>query len=154
MEGVKIKGAGNRDSVLLKQESFRVMVDAEKAMTPELSTKHGDGWINAHWQPWFRANSGEKWDNARHADFWKVPLLYDIAGNFPCVPNFGPDNKAGGYNMPPHGFTAYKTWNQEEPLLMENGIAAVSTLKSGDHPFSYKKTDLLLEGQNVHYSPP
>ena len=152
MEGSKLKGAGNRDAVLLKQESFRVMIDAEKAMIPELSAKSGDAWVNAHWQPWFRANSGEQWDEAKHSGFWKVPLLYDIAGNFPCVPNFGPDNKAGGYNMPPHGFTAFETWQQENPVSLDKGISAMSTLKSDAHPFSYKKTDLLLQGHNVHYS--
>ncbi len=152
MEGAKLKGAGNRDAVLLKQDTFRVMIDAEKGMTPELSAKSGDGWINAHWQPWFRANSGEKWDEAKHSSFWKVPLLYDLAGNFPCVPNFGPDNKAGGYSMPPHGFTAYETWQQEEPETLEKGVSVVSTLKSEGHPFSYKKTDMLLQGHNVHYT--
>ncbi len=154
MEGTKLNGAGQREAVLLEQDSLRVMIDAEKGMIPELSTKSGNGWINAHWQPWFRANSGEKWNTKKHAGFWKVPLLYDIAGNFPCVPNFGPDNKAGGYNLPPHGFTALQTWEQEDPALLEEGkgIKAVSTLKSEGHPFSYRKTDLILAGQNVHYT--
>ncbi|OQY35357.1 MAG: hypothetical protein B6241_02380 [Spirochaetaceae bacterium 4572_59] len=150
----KVQESGNRDAILLEQDSFRVMIDADKGMIPELSLKKGDGWINAHWQPWFRANSGEEWDKAKHAPFWKVPLLYDISGNFPCAPNFGPGHTTGGYDLPPHGYTSFKTWEQKSPILLEKekGAAFSSTLNEGKHPFRYKKQDLILEGQNVHYS--
>ena len=147
----RIQEAGNRDAILLEQDDLRVMIDADKGMIPELSTRYKDGRINAHWQPWFRANSGEEWNEAAHSPFWKVPLLYDITGNFPCVPNFGPGHQAAGYDLPPHGYTCFKKWTQE-PLPKNEGAAVLSTLDEGDHPFRYKKTDLILKGQNVHYT--
>ena len=147
----RIQEAGNRDAVLLEQDDLRVIIDADKGMIPELSTRFRDGRINAHWQPWFRANSGESWNEETHAPFWKVPLLYDITGNFPCAPNFGPGHKAAGYKLPPHGFTCFNRWDQE-PIPGNDKAAAVSTMKEGDHPFRYRKSDLVLEGQNVHYT--
>ncbi len=154
MKGSNIREAGNREAVLLEQENIRVLIDADKGMIPELSTRKGDAWVNAHWQPWFRANSGESWDASRHEPFWKVPLLYDIAGSFPCVPNFGPDHRMDSYELPPHGFTARQKWTQDTPVCLEEnrGIALSSTLPRGEHPFAYKKTDLLLKGENVHYA--
>ncbi len=151
-ESKKIQEAGNRDAVLMTSDTFRVVIDADKAMIPELSTKFNNGWINAHWQPWFRANSGESWNEEKHSPFWKVPLLYDIAGNFPCVPNFGPENKVGSYNLPPHGYTALEKWNQEPINNDAESTSLISTLAEGEHPFRYKKTDILLKGQNILYT--
>jgi hypothetical protein len=148
----RIKEAGNRDAVFMTNGKIRTVIDADKGMVPELSTTCKDGWINAHWQPWFRANSGESWKESKHAAFWKVPLLYDIAGNFPCVPNFGPDNTAGKYKLPPHGFTAREKWNQESLRTDSYSSSLISTLAEGNHPFRYKKTDLILEDHNILYS--
>ena len=148
----KIREAGNREAVLLTNDYIKVVIDADKGMVPELSTKYKDGWINAHWQPWFRANSGESWNEEKHAPFWKVPLLYDIAGNFPCVPNFGPDNTVGTYELPPHGYTALNKWEQETPRSDSETVSFASTLGEGDHPFRYKKTDMLITGHNILYT--
>jgi hypothetical protein len=148
----KIKEAGNRDAVYMTNGKIRVIIDADKSMVPELSTKIHDGWINAHWQPWFRANSGEQWNETKHAPFWKVPLLYDIAGNFPCVPNFGPDNIAGSYNLPPHGYTALKKWHHGSVSSDSHSTSFISTLAEGEHPFCYKKVDLLIKDHNILYT--
>ena len=150
----KITGAGKRNSTVLAHDSFQVVIDENKGMVPELNTRYRDGWINAHWQPWFRSNSGIPWNGTEHSDFWKVSLLYDIAGNFPCCPNFGPDNSTVDYDFPPHGFTALKSWSQGVPeVLPENrGEFFMSSLKAEEHPFLYRKTDMVLQGQNVHYT--
>jgi hypothetical protein len=152
MDCRKLKEAGQRDAVFMSNDKIRVIIDANKGMVPELSTAYKDGWINSHWQPWFRANSGQPWNEDDHAQFWKVPLLYDIAGNFPCVPNFGPDNKVGSYKLPPHGYTAFAEWQQEKPQINAESIALTSTLNEGEHPFRYKKVDLLLKNQNILYT--
>jgi len=148
----RIKGAGNREAVFMTNGRIRTVIDANKGMVPELSARYKDGWINSHWQPWFRANSGQQWNEKDHSPFWKVPLLYDIAGNFPCVPNFGPDNSVGPYNFPPHGYTAFEKWQQEEPETDSDSTSLISTLAEGEHPFRYKKIDLLLEDQNILYT--
>lgn len=151
-ESRKIQEAGKREAVLLTNGKIRVVIDADKGMIPELSTQFNDGWINAHWLPWFRANEGHTWNEKVHSDFWKAPLLYDIAGNFPCVPNFGPDNSVDSYNLPPHGYTAFQKWEQEEPKNDIESTSLISTLKEGEHPFRYKKTDVILKNQNVLYT--
>ncbi len=152
MEGRKIRESGFREAVLMDNDQIRVVIDAEKGMVPELSMPRGTGRLNAHWQPWFRANSGDPWDEAKHAPFWGAPLLYDIGGNFPCVPNFGPGNRAGSYDLPPHGHTARLAWSQEPPAVTDDEISLVSTLEPGDHPFRYTKKDLLIKNHPVHYT--
>lgn len=152
MKTHKILQEGHREAVLMNNDKIRLVIDANKGMIPELSTKYRGGWINSHWQPWFRANSGQSWNEKQHSSFWKVPLLYDIAGNFPCIPNFGPDHKVGNYNFPPHGFTAFEEWKQDEPLSQDDSLSLTSWLPEGEHPFSYKKTDLLLKDQNILYT--
>lgn len=152
IESKKIRESGKREAVYMTNGRIRTVIDAEKGMIPELSTRYKDGWLNSHWQPWFRANSGQSWNEKEHSPFWKVPLLYDIAGNFPCVPNFGPDNTVGSYNFPPHGYTAFEKWHQENPRNTPDSVSLVSSLKEGDHPFRYKKEDLLLKDQNILYT--
>ncbi|QEN08357.1 hypothetical protein EXM22_10290 [Oceanispirochaeta crateris] len=152
MDCRKIKEAGNREAVYMNNGKIRVVIDANKGMIPELSTQYKKGWINSHWQPWFRANSPEPWNGTKHSSFWKIPLLYDISGNFPCAPNFGPDNVVNEYNIPPHGFTAFEQWDQGDPYKSEKSITFTSTLKEGLHPFRYKKTDLLLKNHSILYT--
>lgn len=152
MDCRKINEAGNREAVLMENGKLRVLIDAEKGMIPELSTRYKKGWINSHWQPWFRSNSGTPWNESEHSSFWKVPLLYDIAGNFPCAPNFGPDNKVNDYNFPPHGYTAYSKWDQSDPMVTNESVSFISSLKEGEHPFKYNKKDLILRGQNILYT--
>ncbi len=145
---------GNREAMFLSHDKFRLIIDIEKGMVPELSFKKENGWINAHWNPWFRANSGEIWNENIHGEFWKSPLLYDIAGNFSCIPNFGPDCKVRNYNIPAHGFTADGKWcvNEKKNLISDEFIGFNSILQKNSHPFHYEKTDLIIKDHDVHYS--
>ena len=153
MKSRKYLDIGERDSVLLEQEDFRVVINSEKAMVPELSVKKGAAWVNAHWNPWFRSNSGQPWDAKLHEDYWKVPLLYDIAGNFPCCPSVGPGHvMKDGRELPPHGFTALMTWNLDSQHEGEDKASADWSLDVPDHSLSYKKTDMILKDHPVHYS--
>jgi len=148
----EIREAGNRPAVLLENRSFRTVISDIRGMIPELSTRTGGGWLNSHWQPWFRANSGEPWNEARHGAFWGAPLLYDIAGSFPCAPNFGPGHDFDGHSLPPHGFTAFGTWEREGMEETDDYVLAVSTLASKGHPFRYRKWDLVPADENVLYT--
>jgi hypothetical protein len=152
MKAKNIKEAGFRDAVLMDNDKIRVVISSVKGMVPELSMPRGAGRLNAHWQPWFRANSGEEWNESKHASFWGAPLLYDLAGNFPCLPNFGPDNRAGDFDLPPHGHTARLDWKQETPAVGGDQISLISTLDPSDHPFAYTKKDLLVKDHPVHYT--
>jgi len=143
---------GDRESVLLGDEDFRVLINRDKGMVPELSTRKGDGWVNAHWQPWFRNTGLDSWDEKKHGDYWKVPLLFDLAGNFPCCPNFGPGHVRDGYEIPPHGHTSYLTWTEPELKKREDFVSARWSLNPENHPVRYNKTDFLRKGEKVHYT--
>ncbi|MDC7239560.1 MAG: hypothetical protein PQJ50_04290, partial [Spirochaetales bacterium] len=153
MKSRKYLDIGNRDSVLLEQEEFRVVVNSTKGMIPELSVKKGEAWINAHWNPWFRSNSGQEWDPEFHEEYWKVPLLYDIAGNFPCCPNVGPGHVLkDGRELPPHGFTALYDWSADSLYEDDKKASVEWSLNVPSHSLNYKKTDMILKGQPVHYT--
>ena len=149
----KIYENGNRPAILLSHDTLRLVIDLEKGMIPEQSIKRENGWLNAHWNPWFRSNSGELWNEEVHSEFWKSSLMYDIAGNFPCVPNFGPDYKTEDYIMPAHGFTAAEKWKFIEKVKEDNFYTGFKSVLNGNkHPFHYEKIDLIIKDHNSHYS--
>jgi hypothetical protein len=125
-------------------------------MIPELSLINDKQIINAHWLPWFRANSGKPYSQASDGAFWKAELLYHIAGNFPCIPSFGGGGNINGVNMPPHGWTANLPWHFCSSGADEESGAcwALSSMESPDKamPLSFKKIDALIPGQNIHYT--
>jgi hypothetical protein len=153
---MRVNEIGERDATVLEHDSIRVMVTDVGGMVPEFSGVHGTGHINAHWLPWFRGNPRKGYKDAEHGAFWKASLLYNIAGSFPCLPNFGPGHIVEGVNMPPHGWTANLKWKFVSNGIDEEsgGAWALSTLESPDKamPLSFKKTDLIIPGQNVHYA--
>lgn len=152
----RVMDTGNRDSSILENGILRVMINDKGGMVPELSARYGNGYLNAHWIPDFRSNSGARFDPKKHGDFWKADLLYSIAGNFPCSPNFGPGNETAGVAHPPHGWAANLQWRYEnEGIDEETGAAwASSTMKSPDArlPLRYRKLDLVVPGHPAHYT--
>jgi hypothetical protein len=151
----RVTELGGREATVLENSHLRVMIDDIGGMVPELSAKQGKSRINAHWLPWFRSNSGKPFDAAEEK-FWKANLLYHIAGNFPCVPNFGGGHTVDGIDMPPHGWTANLPWRFEKQGSDEQSGAvwALSSIESPEPkmPLSFKKIDALVPGQAVHYS--
>ena len=152
----RLKELGGRDASVLEHSSLRVVIDDTGGMIPELSLKRGKGHLNAHWLPWFRSNCGKPYSEAEDGAFWKGSLLYHIAGNFPCIPNFGPGNSIDGFEMPPHGWTANLPWVfRSSGVDEETGLSwALSTMESPEKamPLSFRKIDALQSGQEIHYS--
>ena len=152
----RVKELGKRDATVIENSKLRVMVDDIGGMIPELSLIRGKEIINAHWLPWFRSSSGLGFSETENGAFWKANLLYHLAGNFPCLPNFGPGHKIDGIEMPPHGWTANLPWVfHSSGIDGETGAAwALSTMESpeGAMPLSFRKIDAVLPGQNVHYA--
>jgi hypothetical protein len=153
---IRITEIGKRDAVVLENDAVRVMIDDMGGMIPELSGRRDGAWINAHWTPWFRANTGVPYNDAEHGSFWKANLLYHVAGNFSCVPNFGPGHIVDGIFMPPHGWTANRVWDYTGSGRDEasGAIWALSVLESPEAaiPLSFSKLDLVIPGQAVHYT--
>ncbi|MDR2110742.1 MAG: hypothetical protein LBP32_05490 [Spirochaetaceae bacterium] len=152
---IRVKELGDREATVLEHDLIRVLVADTGGMIPELSGIQGPRHINAHWLPWFRSNSGKNYNDADHGAFWKANLLYNLAGNFPCVPNFGPGHIIDGVNMPVHGWTANLKWQfAGNGIDEESGAAwALSTMESPDQvmPLSFKKIDAVIPHHPVHY---
>jgi len=152
---IRLKELGKRDATVLENGKFRVMIDDLGGMTPELSMIREKGRLNAHWLPWLRSNSGKPYNGEEDGAFWKAGLLYNVAGNFPCIPNFGPGHVTGGIEMPPHGWTANNPWQfHSGGVDDETGAAwAHLTLDSPEKtmPLSFRKIDAILPEQNIHY---
>ncbi len=146
-----------RKSTVLANGKVRAVVDALGGMMPEFSLSRGKGGINSHWLPDFRDSSGKPYSEAEHAAYWKAKVLYLLAGDFPCSPNFGGDSAAvDGAALPPHGWTANEEWKIEDVGVKPEAGAAYArfSLKSPapTMPLTWKKCDLVLEGQNAYYS--
>ncbi|GHV73481.1 hypothetical protein AGMMS49940_07830 [Spirochaetia bacterium] len=156
MKVTRITELGKREATVLENEHSRILVDDQGGMVPELSYHGENHSINAHWIPWFRGNSGKAFNAAEHGGFWKGGLLYDLAGNFPCLPNFGPDHTVDGVALPAHGWTSQEPWRfVNSGVDKETGGAwALSTLESPDAkmPLSFSKIDAIFPSQPVHYT--
>lgn len=152
----RVKGIGGREASFLENATLRVQVDDIGGMVPLLCSVQDRRQINAHWQPWFRSNSGRPYIDEKDGSFWKSALLYNIAGNFPCAPNFGPGHIINGLTMPPHGWTASLKWEYKKSGIDEESGAAwsFSEMKSPDSamPLLFKKIDAIVPGESVHYS--
>jgi hypothetical protein len=147
---------GDREATVLENSGLRVMIDDIGGMIPECSGYHSGNSINAHWMPWFRSNSGQSYNDAQHGSFWKSNLLYHMAGNFSCIPNFGPGHMVDGVAMPPHGWTANQKWRYVTKDTDEKS-GAVWFLSVMESPakeihLSFSKLDVLLPFQCVHYT--
>ncbi|MAG13446.1 MAG: hypothetical protein CMN78_02500 [Spirochaetales bacterium] len=157
LEIKRITDLSGRNATLLSNGIIRVVVADKGGMVPELSTPRGNGWLNAHWLPHFRANSGIPYNESKHGSIWPVELLYELAGNFPCFPNFGPPGEAYGVSHQAHGLTANGLWNvvssgvvEGEGVYVKSAIAASPEYPS--LPVSYTKVDVLLPRHPVHYT--
>lgn len=144
-----------RKSVILSNEKIRAVVEDRGGMVPEFSLRLGKGGINAHWVPDFRENSGAPWSEEKKA-YWKSPILYGLAGDFPCMPNFGPDCVVDGVDMPAHGWAANGKWHLLSAGKTTGGASAVAHfgLESPDKriPLRFEKFDIVAEGQPAYYS--
>ncbi len=154
LDAKRIEESGGRSATQLTNEAVRVVVSDQGGMVPELSMKRENGYVNAHWVPTFRSNSGLPFDPKRDGSYWGGRLLYHIAGNFPCIPSFGMPGKAYGVEIEAHSATANSLWKQEKSGVLDGRAAySVASLQGSDlTSLSYRKVDLLLSGQPVHYT--
>jgi hypothetical protein len=152
----RITEIGERAATVLEHSSIRVMIDDIGGMVPELSGNKDGQWLNSHWVPWFRSNSGKPYNDAEHGSFWKANLLYQLAGNFSCIPNFGPGHIIDGISMPAHGWTANQVWHyiNSDTDDTSGALWALSVLESPEKamPLSFSKIDAIIPGQAVHYT--
>lgn len=154
LEAKRTKDIGNRNGTYLASEKIRVLVDDQGGMTPELSYRRANGYLNTHWVPLFRGNSGKPYSKGAHGAFWKSRLLYELAGNFPCLPSFGAGCTAYGITFEPHSATANAAWKFEGSGVLPGRAAYSISSLSREKPrdLSYRKYDIVLADQPVHYA--
>jgi hypothetical protein len=154
-EARRVEYMGRR-AVLLGNERVVTAVEAVGGMVPVFGLRRGAAVLNAHWIPDFRDPSAAPWSEAAHAPFWKVPLLRNLAGDFPCTPSFGGVCQVDGAVQPIHGWGANLEWTLEAAGVdAESGAAyARWTLPSPSAamPLHHDKLDLVLPGQPAYFS--
>jgi len=147
---------GGREAVLLENGLVRVVVDSQGGMMPEFSIRRGAAWLNVHYIPHFRGNGGPSWNKAKHEPFWKAGLLYHLAGDFLCAPNFGGDCTVDGLALPPHGQAASGAWKLEGQGKDGKSGAAWAKfsmrLPGKEMPLSFMRYDAVFDGQAAFYS--
>ncbi|HET6413372.1 MAG TPA: hypothetical protein VFG53_15035 [Anaeromyxobacter sp.] len=154
-EAKRVEYMGKR-AVVLGNEQVRTVIEAAGGMVPEFGVRRGTAVLNAHWIPDFRDNSGTPFSENRHGPYWKVKLLYTLAGDFPCSPSFGPPCELDGIAHPAHGWAANEEWTILGVGVDEASGAAFarSSLRSPTEamPLTWEKTDLVLPGQPAYFS--
>ena len=146
----RVCDAAGRNGTLMSNGLVRVIIEDAGGMVPEFSFYRNKGYTNAHWIPHFRGNT-ELYNDEIHRGKWGSRMMYNLCGNFPCIPNFGPESRNSGKNIPPNGYTANEDWIPEKMGTGENYAYLVSTMPNCDD-FSFIKKDILLKNHYVHYS--
>lgn len=139
-----------RPATVLKNGIIRVLVEDFGGMTPELSYRHGDGYVNTHLIPAFRGSSCT-FDPEKHQD-WGIKLAHELAGNFPCFPQFGNPSVTRGYEIPGCGHTAQREWTVKKQGAEQDYSYIYSTMGGAEtEHIYYEKYDVLIKGHAVHY---
>ena len=142
-----------RESVELGNGLVSAIVNREGSMTPVFGLRREGQLLNAHWIPPFRTEAGAPWVAAKGEGFWKSKLLYDIAGDFLCGPNFGPACPVDGAAIPAHGWTSNESWSLDKIGVDEEAGFAYADfgLEPSDTamPLGWKRRELVFEGLGV-----
>ncbi|GMO37414.1 MAG: hypothetical protein Ta2F_13650 [Termitinemataceae bacterium] len=152
----RVKDIGQRDATFLENGSVKVLIDDLGSMSPYFSSVLDKRQTNAHWLPYFRDASGKPYDDAEHGAFWKSQHLYNMAGSFPCTPNFGAGHVVDNFTIPPNGWSASSLWTFiKSGIDPQSGAAwSLTTLDSPEKsmPLSFKKIDAVIPSHPVHYT--
>ena len=150
LEVKRINDIVGRQGTLLTNGLIRVVVEDFGGMTPELSYKNEKTYVNMHFVPHFRGSSSHYDENKHKA--WGAKLAHELAGTWPCFPNFGNSSFERGYEVPVCGHTAQGVWDILEYGANEEFCYQVAAL-GGKHTENiyYKKYDILLKEESVYY---
>jgi hypothetical protein len=145
-----------RECVRIGNGLMRATIDLDGGMVPELGFEREGRFLNLHWIPPFRPSTGVSWSQELHGSFWKSSLLYNIAGDFLCSPNFGSDCIAYGEKIPAHGWTANRTWKLVSlGADTSRGIAYADFLLESPVPgipLTWARRDFMITGQSALFS--
>lgn len=146
-----------RNATMLSNETVRSVIEDQGGMVLEFSTTNAKGGrINAHPLYWFHGKGVSLADDGNR-EFWRdSTLLYHLAGNFFCFPNFGGGHMLDGVFHEPHGWTANRQWSVlKYGTDFETGANWVlSSMRSqaAGYAFDAYKIDMLLPGHPVLYT--
>ncbi len=146
-----------RKATMLSNETLRCVIEDQGGMVLELSNSNAKGGrLNAHPLYWFHGK-GVSLANDENHEFWRDnTLLYHLAGNFLCFPNFGGGHIHDSILHEPHGWTANGQWCVVKyGTDFETGANwLLSSMHSPNpgYPFEAWKIDMLLPGHPVLYT--
>jgi hypothetical protein len=145
-----------RQAVALSNDQVVAVVEAVGGMVPIFGARRGASVLNAHWVPDFRDTSGTPWSEADHAPYWKVKLLRQIAGDFPCTPSFGAACVVDGVAHPVHGWGANDEWRLvalgEDPATGASWARSRLRSPAPALPLEFEKLDLVFPGEPAYHS--
>lgn len=145
-----------RQAVVLSNDQVVTVVEAVGGMVPVFAARRGASVLNAHWLPDFRDTSGAPWSEAVHAPYWKVKLLHQIAGDFPCTPSFGGACVVDGVSHPVHGWGANEAWRLVAVGQDPDTGAAWARSRLGSPapalPLEFEKLDVVFPGEPAYHS--
>lgn len=150
LEVKRINDIVGRQGTLLTNGLIRVVVEDFGGMTPELSYRNEKTYVNTHFVPHFRGSSSP-YDEHKHKE-WGAKLAHELAGTWPCFPNFGNPSFERSYDVPVCGHTAQGVWDILSYGANEDFCYQVGTM-GGKHTENiyYKKYDILLKEESVYY---
>lgn len=150
MEIKRIQDVCGRDSTFFSNDLVRLVVEDHAGMTPELSYRHDQTYVNTHFVPHFRGSSCQ-FDPEKH-QAWGIRLAHELAGNWPCFPTFGNPSYNRDYDVPPCGHTANNDWVVTETGADETACWQRAVMGPDNAAgIEYTKYDILLRDQPVHY---
>jgi hypothetical protein len=91
----RVAETGGRAATVLENGLVRVMVDDKGGMIPELSAVRDGGFMNAHWLPEFRSNSGKPFPEKNHSRVLARGSSLFHRGELPLLPQFRSGRRTG-----------------------------------------------------------
>jgi len=139
----------------LDNNLVRCLIEDQGGMNVEFSaTNLFGGRENCMYLPYFRSIDVSV-EADENKDFWKNnPLWYQMGGSCFSFPNYGPACTVGGEEISCGGITAASCWTLERygTDSKSGGVWMLSSIKNRMKRYVVRKLDLLLPGQNVHYT--
>jgi hypothetical protein len=146
-----------RKATMLSNETLRCVIEDQGGMVLELSNSNAKGGrLNAHPLYWFHGKGPSLGSDENH-EFWRDnTLLYHLAGNFLCFPNFGGGHVHDSISHEPHGWTANEQWcvvkYGTDFETGANWLLSSMFSPNPNYPFEAWKIDMLLPGHPVLYT--
>ncbi|MCI2097804.1 MAG: hypothetical protein LKK04_07955 [Sphaerochaeta sp.] len=155
MDVRRIQLFGGRTATLLDNNLVRCVIEDQGGMGVELSAINlSGGRENSAYLSSFRS-CGCSEGETEESSYWKdTPIWKHLAGSTFVFPNYGPACVVEDEPLPRGGVTAVQDWMVQRygTDAKSGGVWMLSSMRNRMGGYLIRKIDLLLPGQNVHYT--